>query len=152
MTTLFALSGVGVPPYSARGLVQTFQPINQATSLRRTINGELLDLADSDFRKYSTKVTGKDQQPPAVEGVWPGLTVQVDCLFELCKVSGTDEETEYTDGTEQTFERPFVPGSIRHESGFTFYRPRLTCRITDFQVTKDEYGAAVDWSMDLEEI
>jgi len=38
-----------VPPYSARGLTQTLTPIAAAANMRRTINGELLDLSAGQF-------------------------------------------------------------------------------------------------------
>lgn len=136
--TVLVLSGVGVPPYSARGLTQTLVPIDQSINLARTINGELLDISASQFRKYRSTISGNDQDPPAVDGIWPGMQVTVDCIAELSYPEG---------GTAQ---RTIV--SSRTADGFVFYRPRLIMRITSFNVQRDEWGAAVDWSMDLEEV
>ena len=33
-----------------------------------------------------------------------------------------------------------------------FYRPQLQMLVTGFSVNRDEYGAAVQWQMDLEEV
>jgi hypothetical protein len=137
--TVLALLGLGVPPYSARGLTQTLEPLDQATSLARTINGELIDLSRAEFRKYKSTISGTDQRPPSCDGLWPGRQIVVDCIEELA----------YPDGG--TPQRPVVEGSSLSEAGFTYYRPRLTMVVTDFQLSRDEYGAQVGWSMSLEE-
>jgi hypothetical protein len=136
--TVLTLTGIGVPPYSARGLTQTLEPIEQAASLQRTINGVLHDLSLSAFRKYKSTITGSDQRPPACDGVWPGKLVEVDCIAELA----------YSEGG--TPERDAVGGSSV-EDGFVYYRPHLTMMVTGFQLSKDEWGAIIGWTMDLEE-
>lgn len=137
-TTLLVLSGIGVPPYSARGLSQTLTPIAASQQLRRTVNGALQDLSAPQFRKYSSKISCTDQQPPAFEGVFPGATVIVDCVAELAYPTMTDEP-----------DREVV--ASREESGFTYYRPRLTMLVTDFEISRDEYGAITAWTLSLEE-
>jgi hypothetical protein len=137
--TVLSLLGLGVPAYSARGLTQTLEPLDQATSLARTINGELIDLSRAEFRKYKSTISGTDQRPPSCDGLWPGRQIVVDCVEELA----------YPDGG--TPQRPVVVGSSFSEEGFTYYRPRLTMVVTDFQLSRDEYGAQVGWSMSLEE-
>ena len=137
--TVLSLLGLGVPPYSARGLTQTLEPLDQATSLARTINGELIDLSRAEFRKYKSTISGTDQRPPSCDGLWPGRQIVVDCIEELAYADG---------GTPQ---RPVVAGSSFSEDGFIYYRPRLTMVVTDFQLSRDEYGAQVGWSMSLEE-
>ncbi len=137
--TALSLLGLGVPPYSARGLTQTLEPIDQAANVQRTINGELIDLSRVEFRKYKSTISGTDQRPPSCDGVWPGRQVVVDCIEELA----------YPEGA--TPQRMVVDGSSYSEAGFTFYRPRLTMVVTDFKLSLDEYGAQIAWSMDLEE-
>jgi hypothetical protein len=66
--------------------------------------------------------------------------VTVDCVAELSHPLAS------------TPSRPIVPGSSRPEGDFVFYRPRLQMLVTGFSVNKDEYGAAVQWQMDLEEV
>jgi hypothetical protein len=141
-TSLLTLSGMDVTPYSARGLKQTLEPIDAAGNLRRTINGTLNDLSLVQFRKYRSTISGEDQQPPALEGVWQGVTVTVGCVAELA----------YLTGLAGAPHRTVVAGSSRVEGSFTFYRPQLDMRITAFQVERDEYGAVDSWSIDLEEI
>jgi hypothetical protein len=127
--TVLRLTGVGIPPYSARGLRQTLVPIGAAAQLRRTINGTLRDFSAEQFRKYSSVIQGDDQQPPAVDGVWPGRQVTVHCITEVgvsapagtetdtAPATATSEptatDTEMTEGSESVLGRPAVPGSTR---------------------------------------
>ena len=141
MSDVLTLSGIGVPPYSARGASQTLEPIGSSQQLRRTINGELIDISRAEFRKYRSTISCVDQQPPAVDGVWPGQVLMVGCISELSyKTSGGVPA------------RNVVAGSSRTEGDYTFYRPSLTMRVVAFSQDTDEYGAAVSWSLQLEEV
>lgn len=145
--TLLVLSGHGVAPYSARGLTQTLDPIGAAAATRRSINGELKDLSQPQFRKYASTISGNDQLSPALDGVWPGATVTVDCVAELAyKTSGGSPSRPLAD----------VPSSeaapTRTEGDFTYYRPRLVMKVVGYSVQEDEYGRAVQWSLQLEEV
>jgi hypothetical protein len=137
--TVLTLAGIGVPPYSARGLTQTLEPLDQANNLERSVNGNLIDLSTPSFRKYKSTITGNDQWSPSCDGVWPGQQVTVDCVAQLVYAEG---------GTPQ---RPAVEGSAVTEAGFTHYRPRLVMTVMGFQVSTNEWGAQVAWTMDLEE-
>lgn len=139
-TTVLTISGVGVTPYSARGLVQSLEPIGAAVQMRRTVNGELRDISMAQFRKYRSTISGSDQQPPAVGGLWPGQLVTVGCIAELAYQTATGSP-----------ERPAVPGSSRVEGDFTFFRPSLQMRVTAFSMSADEWRAGVQWSLSLEE-
>lgn len=137
--TVLSISGLGVPPYSARGLQQSLEPISASVSQRRTINGTLIDLSLTQFQKYKSTITGNDQKPPACDGAWPGKIVTVECLAELCYIDG---------GAAQ---RSVVAGSSYSDGGYTYYRPTLTMVVVGFQYTQDEYNAGTQWTMDLEE-
>lgn len=139
--TLLRLAGVGVPPYSARGVTQTLAPIDEANDLRRAIDGSLMDLSYAPFRKFKSTISCDDMDSPAVNGAWPGQVVTVECVTELASA-------EY----DMNFDRPAVEGSIRQSGEFYFYRPILTMMITNYEIKTDEYGAAVGWSMELEEV
>src|SRR5215831_1948082 len=102
--TLLKLFGMGVPPYSARGLSQTLKPIEQAGNVVRAIDGSLLDLSYAPFRKYKSEITCSDQTAPAISGIWPGQLLTVYCVAELAF-------DEY--GSAQRSE---VPGSMRFEA------------------------------------
>lgn len=139
-TTLLAISGINVPPYSSRGISQTLTPISSAANLRRSVNGALVDLSATQFRKYASTISCTDQQHPALNGVWPGLQVTVDCVTELSYLTSGGSA-----------DRTVVSGSSRTEGAYTFYRPRLTMRVLSYEVTTDEWGASVGWSLSLEE-
>jgi hypothetical protein len=139
--TVLALSGMGVPPYSARGLGQSFQPIQQAAQPRRTVNGKLVNVSDDSFEKFATTISGADQRPPACDGVWPGKVVTVDCIFHLCYLTAGGSPS-----------RTVVAGSSFIEGDFTFYRPQLQCMVISYSCTEDEWEAGNNWSLQLEEI
>jgi len=137
---MLVLSVMGVPLYSARGLSQTLEPIGASKNMRRSINGVLTDVAHPQFRKYQSKITCTDMRTPAVDGIWPGMVVVVDCVAYLSyKIGGAPQRT-------------VVSGSSFDEGGFTFYRPRLTMMITASTEQVDEWTAAVPWELDLEEV
>jgi hypothetical protein len=140
-TTLLAIAEIDVPPYSARGISQTLQPIGGAGQMRRTVNGTLVDISATQFRKYRSTIACTDQQQPALDGVWPGMTLTIDCVSELSYKTGVG-----------TAGRTAVSGSSRTESGFTFYRPVLTMKVVDYSVDTDEWGASIGWQLQLEEI
>ena len=140
-STLLKISGVGMSPYAARGLTQMLNPIDQSKDLRRTINGELVDFSIEQFRKYASVISGNDQMPPGVAGIWPGRDVQVECIAELYYVTASGGA-----------ERPVVMGSERTEGLYTYYRPVLNMRVVDFNQSFDEWDAQVNWSLTLEEI
>jgi hypothetical protein len=139
-STALVISAIGLSPYSARGLSQTLEPAAIGVQTRRTVNGALVNLAPAQFAKYKSKVTGNDQAPPAIDGVFPGAAVTVDCVAELSFPTGGVPD------------RPAVPGSVRIEGAFTYYRPRLEMLVTGFSAMTGEWDAQVGWTVDLEEI
>ena len=138
--TLLVLSGIGIPTYSARGLTQTLQPIEAAGSQRRTVNGTLVDLSLSQFRKYRSTIRCSDMEAPALDGIWPGHVVTVDCVVELSHPNSAFED------------RTPVAGSVRIEGSFTFYRPRLVMQVIGHSIEKNEWGAVTGWTLELEEV
>src|SRR5206468_3319663 len=134
-----SISVMGVPLYSARGLTQTLEPISAAINMRRSINGVLTDIAHDQFRKYKSKISCTDMRAPAIDGIWPGMTVVVDCAAFLCYPSS---------GSPQ---RTVVTGSAFTEGSFVFYRPRLTMLVTALTDQFVEWPGEVQWELDLEE-
>lgn len=137
--TLLVLSPEGVPPYSARGLTQTLTPIQAAANYRRTVNGNLMDLSLAQFRKYASTISCEDQESPAMDAVPIGAVVVVDCVAELAYLTagGAPARTVVASRT----------------SGLhTLYRPRLTMMVTAKSQETNEWGAAVSWSLELEEV
>jgi hypothetical protein len=139
--TLLVISGPGMPTYAARGLTQTLDPVDAAGAIARTVNGALINLSPSQMRKYRSTISGADCDAPAFDGVWPGAPVTVDCVSELGYLTAG--------GSPQ---RTVVTGSSRTAGAWTYYRPRLNMMVMNYTASTDEYGAAVQWQLDLEEI
>ena len=143
--TTLVLTGLGVTPYSARGLTERLAPLG-AGALRRTVNGTLVDVTDTLFRKYALSLSANDQEPPAFDLAWRGLQVTVDLVGRLAYATGGSPG------------RTIVPGSSVVVSGlsgdpdFTTYRPRLIMLIAAWTLERDEWGAMTSWSLDLEEV
>jgi hypothetical protein len=138
--TVLSISVMGVPLYSARGLSQVLQPIDATKNQRRSINGVMVDVSNLQFLKYKSKITCTDARIPAIDGVFPGLTVVVDCVsFLSYPVGGTPR-------------RIVVAGSNFNEGNYIFYRPRLTMMIVDLTTQVDEWAGTVPWELDLEEV
>lgn len=135
------VSGFDASDYALRGLTQSLDPIDAKIQARRTVNGTLVDVSNSAFQKYKSIVTVPDQLPPALDGVWPGDTIVVDCACELSYVTATG-----------TAGRTVVAGSSRTEGAFTFYRPRISFIVRAVNVLTDEWGGRVTWTMELEEV
>lgn len=140
--TNLVIDGIGVMPYSARGLSQSIDPIAEAIHLERSDNGEFLDFSYSAFHKYKSTITGSDQRPPSVSGKWPGKLVVVECIATL-------SHPEY-----EEFDREPVnyDDAIVYEAGFVIYRPRLTMLVMNFSYEENEFGAVVGWTLELEEV
>jgi hypothetical protein len=138
--TVLEISGPGIADYSARGATQTLDPIDAASVMARTVNGALIDLSPAQMRKYKSSIKCNDTESPALDGVWPGMVLTVSCIAELgFKTAG---------GTPG---RPVVTGSSRTSGAWTYFRPQLSMRVVGYSVSRDEYGAMTDWSLDLEE-
>lgn len=141
--TLLIMTTIGLPLYSARGLTQTLEPVGEAKATpRRTINGELRWLGINAMRKYSSEITCTDQNAPALSGIWPGMTVLVDCVPELCypTVGGSPERTVVTGSSRTTTD------------GFTYYRPQMTFMVVDVSEGMQEYQHDYQWKLSLLEV
>lgn len=139
--TLLVISGNGIADYSARGLTQTLEPIEASAVLARTVNGALIDLSPVQMRKYKSSISCTDVETPALDGIWPGMALTVECVTELGYLTASGTPT-----------RDVVPGSPRAAGAWTYYRPILDMRVAAYSVSRDEYGARTEWTLDLEEI
>jgi hypothetical protein len=139
--TLLVISGQGIPTFASRGLTQTLDPIAASSVLARTVNGGLVDFSPPQMRKYRSTISCTDINGPAFDGVWPGDILTVDCVPELAylTISGAPGRT-------------VVTGSERVVGDYTNYRPQLVMRVVQYTTSTDEYGAAVAWQLDLEEV
>jgi hypothetical protein len=140
--TLLVISGEGVQPFSARGIKEKLEPINQAQkNVRRDANGTLRKVGGTQFLKYKCTLTGDDVLPPAFDALEVGDTITVDCVSYLSyKTSGGSPA------------RTVVSGSSRTSGIHTLYRPQITFIIMNKSQETDEYGAEVTWTLELEEV
>ncbi len=139
--TLLVLSVGGVPLYSARDLEQSLDPIKAAAVTRRTINGTLVDLSVNTFHKYESKIRCSDVEAPALDGIYPGQILTVDCVAELVYKTAGGAPT-----------RTVVSGSVRTVGSYTIYRPRLTMMVVGLEQRLSEYEHEVRWELELEEV
>jgi hypothetical protein len=142
--TVFDITGQGVNPYSARGLRGTLSPIEAAKGnnlLARTVNGTLIDISAPQMRKYRIEVSGNDQAPPALDGLWVGMPFTVNSLVEVAYLTagGSPERTP-------------VSGSERVEGDYTYYCAQFQMLVVDWQIESEEWQASVPWSLTLEEV
>ena len=79
-STLLAITGITIPEYAIRGLTLDLQLETADAGLRRSINGQLLDLTSEQFRKYSATLTCEDQDVPTLTGIWQGQIVTMTCI------------------------------------------------------------------------
>lgn len=141
MTETILSLDFGIPLYAGRGIAETWGLDASSSKQRRTVNGRLDDLALSEFRKFALSYSCADRNAPALSGVWPGRIVAVDAIqeFAYATLGGSPDRT-------------VVPGSSRVEGDYTFYRMRLTMRVINFQIQRDEWNATTTWTLDLLEI
>lgn len=178
--TLLTLSGIGFPPYSARGCQQTLQLIQQP-ALHRTVNGQLMAVANPLFQKYRTVIEGADKHPPALDNLSMGHPVTVGCIQRLWQevhnVSTPGAAIDLDTCPSIRLGRPAVEGSIvvindvRQPIAFTpsdpqtiiltappmgksyvGYSPILDTRLVDFKLAIDEWKHASTWKLVLEEV
>lgn len=137
--TVLSWTGDGVSPFSARGLTQTLEPIDAAGYFRRTVNGALVNLSPTQFRKYRSRISCRDGDPPALDGVNVGTSLTVNCAATLSYLTGGSPS------------RGVVGGSSFTSGSYTIYRPVLTMLVVRKSQSFDEYGAVNGWDLDLEE-
>lgn len=165
--TLLVIAGPALPRWSARGLTESLEPVDNGR-LRRTVNGDLAFVGDAGGRKYAVSVAARDTRAPAFAGQWRGSAVTIDCVSMLSQwaASGTSVtlgrtpvsgsvEAETADGASVTVSG--VSGAVAtlaaNPSGaFVRFRPQLACLVDSFSQDTDEWGAAVGWSLKLVEV
>jgi len=144
--TILVIDGIDIQRYSARGLSQTFETIEESTVQQRTVDGVLHDLSLDQFRKFRSTITCEDFDTPAIDGIYPGQQVVVDCVFELAYEDPLDEVE-----VGENASRPIVPDSARVKNGFVRYRPQLTMTVVRYSITRNEYNATSSWTLELVE-
>lgn len=160
--TLLSIAGVSIPVGAARGVSHALKPTGGA-NLRRTVNGSLVALTRTQFRKYSYEVSCSDQATLAIAGLWLGQTVSVNCGQALHQtVSGSTATLQRTPvaGSVVAYSasgavvESSVDGAVVTAAGAAYltYRPQLSMKIVDMSSSFDEWQATWSWSISLEEV
>lgn len=123
--TLMAMEGIDFGDYSVRGLTMVVKPIPAQDGLMRTINGGLVDLTATQFRKRMIQISCDDVDAPFFGDVWQGHAVTVTC------VPGVGEGIN-TDGVADQLV--------------------IDCLVDDWQVSRDEWGCVSSWQLSLLEV
>lgn len=150
-----------IPPFSARGCVQTLAPIVRG-ELHRTVNGDLVRVGGENLTKYHSRITCKEKQSLALGGVVVGARVRLSSIQRLVEpVSAEAFHLKYSAVPGSLY---FIPDSGNpipmegtqlppgHGAGFVSYRPILEMMITHYTLETDEWGMTVGWKIELEEI
>ena len=171
METLLTLSGIGFPPYSARGCQQTLQLIEQP-ALRRTVNGELMAVGNPLFQKYRTTIEGADKHPVAMDQLHMGHPVTVGCIQRLWQevesqtvhlgrpavqgsvtvITSTRQPVTFTQVDPRTITLEAPPDGPTDRKVYVGYCPVLETRLVDFHMVMDEWKHTSLWKLILEEV
>ncbi len=122
-STLLSITGITIPDYAIRGLTLDLQLVTADGGLRRSINGELLDLTATQFRKYSATLSCEDQDVPTLTDIWQGQIVTVTCI-------------------------PGV-GPVNDASGGTL---TLNMMVNNWTTSRAEWDSLTNWTIELLEI
>ena len=161
-----------LPFYSARGCSQTLEPLHTVESFR-TIKGDLISFNQESQLKYASVIECKDVHPIALDGIWPGMRLFVECLCLLITPQLDEHQRvrlrrppvesslwvhpphsppsllpqEYLDHTTQEVRLPaaFAKGHIS-------YRPRLHMMVQEFSMKTHEWEGETGWKMKLVEL
>jgi hypothetical protein len=148
--------------------------LDDASELRRDVNGTLRSLGLPEFRKYSLGISGDDLYPPALAGVWAGQQVTVVPATEVgaripsgqttvtlprdpaattvrCVRADTLAPVEFSQSGAGsrvvTLTDPAPAAGVR-----VSFRPTLTMLVASWSHDEAEADAEVSWSLDLREV
>lgn len=138
--TLLIIEELGIPLYSTRGATQSLAPIDAAAQLVRTIDGELDDWSEPQFRKYKSTINCNDVRGFPTDGLWQGRVITVHCIAMLTRAIDALPERDVVGGSEIT------------EGNFVHYCPIITGRVMTFNWVRNEYQDVVGWSLSFEEV
>jgi hypothetical protein len=127
--TLLRIDAIDFTDYSVRGLTMTLQPIVSGNELVRSVDGVLMNWAPPQFRKFSSKISCADFDPPPLMNIWIGKAVTVRCIPGLVADSGGSGVVLAPDGT-----------------------LTLEMRVAAWNTSRADWDATTTWELDLEEI
>lgn len=164
--TNLKLGDLIIPIGAGRGITQNISLVDNG-ELRRTVNGDLIDLTRDENRKYVSNISASDQKTPSLAGLWKGMQLVVESVAIIRQLVNPAALTA-------TLVRDYVAGTVfgRDINGVkitptsvvgllaTFpsnvvmveFCPKLTMLIADISIDTDEYEATQSWDISLEEV
>lgn len=129
-----------MPAGSSFGVSTSIRLIGAAASMRRTVNGRLVVIADPAFRKYAVSINASDMILPPIFDLYTGQRVTVE-LATIIRERG------------QIPTRPYVFDTLQTGNGWIEYRPILVCLVVEPpEMSDEEYAGTASWSIELEEV
>lgn len=127
-TSLISLSGPGfdLSLYALRGLTADLSPIDQSAQIERDVNGNLMDLSAPELRKYRVTIGCTDQESPG----FASMSSDADGIWPGSLVTVTL--------------MPQLGSADPITLDMMVTRP--------WSESRDEYGAASAWQIELEEV
>ena len=168
METELTISMGGFPQFSARGCEQELIPIDQG-EFHRTVNGDLIYLAENLHTKYKTIIQCVDKSSIATDGLYRGAEVTIGCIQRLWQKIDQEQKLVQLDknpvvdsvfaqtSDNQTINVLNVNGrevqiEPIYSEGFVCYRPLLKMKVVSYSLTTNEWGVKVGWKIECEEI
>lgn len=161
-----------IPFYSARGCSQTLEPLHSVQTFR-TLKGDLISFTQESHLKYSSIIECKDIHPLALDGIWPGMSLFVECICLLITPQLTGNQKvclKRAPVTTSLWVHPLdSPPTLlpqecvdleKHEvrlpddlaKGHISYRPRLHMMVQEFSIKTHEWEGETGWKMKLIEL
>lgn len=163
--TILTVTGVGLPPLSARQCTQILEMVPLG-KLCRTVNGKLLYTGDKMHQKYTTLIKGADKHPAGFDALQRGQHVQVGCIQRLWQEGSSAviqlgrpavEGSILVMDVQQKLlsfiqEEPTVIRILVEEKAYISYRPILEMCLTEMNLSTIEWESGSEWYLRLEEI
>lgn len=161
-----------LPFYSARGCSQTLEPLYAVESFR-TIKGNLISFNQEAQLKYVSVIECKDVHPLALDGIWPGMRLFVECICLLItpqleqnqKIRLKRPPAESSLWAHPPHSTPSLLPQECFDSatqevhlpptlakGHISYRPRLHMMVEEFSIKTHEWEGETGWKMKLVEL
>lgn len=163
------------PPGAAQNIATSVSQA-YAGDLRRTVNGDLIDLTRASLRKYTVSLSATGQALPDLRNLWRGQFARVaipvtwNAYFPASVQEIALERTPF--GTPRLTSLdgsgPLPSVSVDPETGAVVrgawpsgstprdllleYQPFLSCRVASVTVSGSEWDASASWSLELEEV
>lgn len=156
---------IRIPRHAGFGVEQSMAFIELAGQAKRDVNGGLIRIQNSLFRKYTTEISVSRTGAPTFGNLNPQDLLTIHCVAEI---------TQRVSSGAATLIRDPVPDSVRcfkandkeiagfsvsersvtGATGATYltFRPILECAVSAFSWNQNEITGEVSWSLSAEEV